>query len=99
MNVKRKTIRFQDNLSDLSAYEAITEYKKYGFRSESHMVIEAVRRLIGDSSTSLDAERIADLIAERLSGKLSIDAGSTVKESEKNDEDAYDAALDFLDSL
>ena len=47
MNVKRKTVRFQDNLSDLSVYEAITNYKKYGYRSESHMVIEAVRRQIG----------------------------------------------------
>ena len=46
MNVKRKTVRFQDNLSDLSVYEAITNYKKYGYRSESHMVIEAVRRLL-----------------------------------------------------
>lgn len=98
MNVKRKTIRFKDNLSDLSAYEAITEYKKYGFRSESHMVIEAVRRLIGDSSSPFDAERIADLIVERLSGRLSINAGSITKESKK-DEDAFDAALDFLDSL
>ena len=41
MNVKRKTVRFQDNLSDLAVYDAITDYKKYGYRSESHMVIEA----------------------------------------------------------
>lgn len=43
MNVKRKTVRFQDSLSDLAVYDAISDYKKYGYRSESHMVIEAVR--------------------------------------------------------
>ena len=32
MNVKRKTVRFQDNLSDLAVYDAITDYKKYGYR-------------------------------------------------------------------
>ena len=43
MNVKRKTVRFQDSLSDLAVYNAISDYKKYGYRSESHMVVEAVR--------------------------------------------------------
>ena len=45
MNVKRKTVRFQDNASDLAVYEAISDYKSYGFRSESHMVVEAVKQL------------------------------------------------------
>ena len=30
MNVKRKTVRFQDNASDLAVYEAISDYKSYG---------------------------------------------------------------------
>ena len=46
MNVKRKTVRFQDNASDLAVYEAISNYKSYGFRSESHMVVEAVKQFI-----------------------------------------------------
>lgn len=46
MNVKRKTVRFQDNASDLAVYEAISDYKSYGFRSESHMVVEAVKQFI-----------------------------------------------------
>ena len=77
MNVKRKTVRFQDNLSDLAVYDAITDYKKYGYRSESHMVIEAVRRLINEDPASTDAEKLADLIAERLSGKLTISSSNT----------------------
>lgn len=28
MNVKRKTVRFQDSLSDLAVYDAISDYKK-----------------------------------------------------------------------
>ena len=46
MNVKRKTVRFQDNASDLAVYEAISDYKSYGFRSESHMVVEAVKQFL-----------------------------------------------------
>ena len=66
MNVKRKTVRFQDSLSDLAVYDAISDYKKYGYRSESHMVIEAVRRLIKDGSSELDPDTLADKIAEAL---------------------------------
>ena len=102
MNVKRKTVRFQDNLSDLSVYEAICDYKKYGYRSESHMVIEAVRRLINEDLASNDAEKLADLIAERLSGKLTLSSSNTdtsPKEDTKTEEAAFDAALSFLDSF
>ena len=102
MNVKRKTVRFQDNLSDLSVYEAITNYKKYGYRSESHMVIESVRRLIKDESADFDPEKMADLIAERLSGRLSVSSISQSpppKEDTKTEEAAFDAALSFLDSF
>ena len=102
MNVKRKTVRFQDNLSDLAVYDAITDYKKYGYRSESHMVIEAVRRLINEDPTSNDAEKLADLIAERLSGKLTISSQSTdtsPQQDTKTEEAAFDAALSFLDSF
>ena len=100
MNVKRKTVRFQDNSSDLSAYEAISNYKTYGFRSESHMIIEAVRRLIGDKS-DLDPEYLADLIAKRLSGKLNVEckAEEPPKEETGTKEAAFSAALDFLNNL
>ena len=102
MNVKRKTVRFQDNLSDLAVYDAITDYKKYGYRSESHMVIEAVRHLINEDPAPNDAEKLADLIAERLSGKLTLSSQSTdtsSKEDTKTEAAAFDAALSFLDSF
>ena len=93
MNVKRKTVRFQDSLSDLAVYDAISDYKKYGYRSESHMVIEAVRRLIKDGASELDPDTLADKIAERLAGKLTV---STSAEPIPTNEDApsTDAAFD-----
>lgn len=102
MNVKRKTVRFQDNLSDLSVYEAICDYKKYGYRSESHMVIDAVRRFIQDGESDIDIDKLADRIAQKLSGKLTV---STTSQSVSKTEDtptekaAFDAALSFLDSF
>lgn len=56
MNVKRKTVRFQDNASDLAVYEAISDYKSYGFRSESHMVVEAVKQFIHKDGSAIDSE-------------------------------------------
>ena len=102
MNVKRKTVRFQDNLSDLAVYDAITDYKKYGYRSESHMVIEAVRRLINEGSANLDVDKLADKRAEKLSGKLTVSSSFTAAQKSEDalsSEDAFNAALNFLDSF
>jgi len=103
MNIKRKTVRFQDNLDDLAVYEAVSNYKKYGYRSESHMMIEAVRKMLCNKASDLDPEKLADLIAARLSGKLttsSVNANIEAKPQEAPKENAaFDAALDFLNSL
>lgn len=102
MNVKRKTVRFQDSLSDLAVYDAISDYKKYGYRSESHMVIEAVRRLIKDGSSELDPDTLADKIAERLAGKLTVSTSAEPippNEDAPSTDAAFDAALDFLSSF
>ena len=99
MNVKRKTVRFQDNASDLAVYEAISDYKSYGFRSESHMVVEAVKQYIHKSSSVLDPEELADLIAQKLSGKITISSESSTVTDTPTSEDAINAALGFLDGL
>ena len=102
MNVKRKTVRFQDSLSDLAVYDAISDYKKYGYRSESHMVIEAVRRLIKDGSSELDPDTLADKIAERLAGKLTVSTSAEpipTNEDAPSTDAAFDAALVFLSSF
>ena len=102
MNVKRKTVRFQDSLSDRAVYDGISDYKKYGYRSESHMVIEAVRRLIKDGSSELDPDTLADKIAERLAGKLTVSPSAEpipTNEDAPSTDAAFDAALDFLSSF
>ena len=101
MNVKRKTIRFQDTSADLSAYEAISDYKSYGFRSENHMVIEAIKRLIAPKAGDLSADELATAIAKKLSGNISVSSLQTENtiEEPRSKEAAFDAALDFLDNL
>ncbi len=102
MIAKRKTIRFQDNLNDLSVYEAISDYKTYGFRTESHMVIEAVKLLMKKSASDYTADELADKIVERLSVTLSNNCSLTIPFPEskpQTDESIYEAALGFLDTL
>ena len=103
MNVKRKTVRFQDNLQDLAVYDAVSDYKKYGYRSESHMIIEAVRKMLNNETSNLDPEKLADLIAKRLSGKLTVTSLNTEITTENDEvpkeEAAYDAALSFLEGF
>ena len=95
MNVKRKTVRFQDNASDLAVYEAISNYKSYGFRSESHMVVEAVKQFIHKDSS----EEQADLIVQKLSGKITLSEVATDTADAPTSEAAFDAALNFLEGL
>lgn len=101
MNVKRKTVRFQDTSSDLSAYEAISNYASYGFRSESHMVVEAIKRLISPKAGDLSPDELADTIIKKLSGNITVSSIQTdiTKEEPKSKEAAFDAALDFLNNL
>lgn len=90
-------------LQDLAIYEAISDHKKYGFRTESHMIIEAVRKMLNSKASDFDPDKLADLIAERLSGKLTATSITTNIKAENDEvpkeEAAYDAALSFLDNF
>ena len=99
MNVKRKTVRFQDNASDLAVYEAISDYKSYGFRSESHMGVEAVKQFIHKDGSAIDSEELADLIVQKLSGKITLSEVATDTADAPTSEAAFDAALNFLEGL
>ena len=101
MNVKRKTVRFQDLPGDLAAYEAISNYKSYGFRSESHMVITAVTEFISKEKSNLSPEELADLIAARLSGSISLLPQTNVDQARNttSTDEIYNAALSFIDNL
>ena len=101
MSSYRKTIRFQDN--DVKIYQAIADYKKYGYRSESHLVIEAVKKLIfGDKYDGL-SEKVARSVVEQLMPLLSEarpEGNSSLCEKKKDqDNEVYDAVMSFIDSL
>ena len=83
-------------------YDAVCNYKSYGFRSESDMILEALRKYLSGGIMTLSPEEFADLIAERLQSKITV--SSTVINEANNskvhsDEEVYDTALSFLDSL
>ncbi len=102
MNGKRKTIRFHDTPDDMAVYDAICDFRKYHFRSESHMVIEAVRQMISKETDHMTAERIADIIIKKLGpGVMTNDIGNTPKPSPRSatETDAFDTALIFLNNL
>ncbi len=102
MTVKRKTVRFQDSASDMAVYDAISDYKSLGFRSESHMIIEAVRQYINSKPKDLSPDELADLIVKKLSANLTVSSEPKIEipqEPKASDDAAFDAALSFLDSF
>ena len=88
MNVKRKTVRFQDNASDLAVYEAISDYKSYGFRSESHMVVEAVKQVIHDQVSDPKLDGMGKLLIPLTGAIFAKDVKKILfGETEENKED------------
>ncbi len=100
MSVKRKTVRFQDTPGDIAAYDAINNYKSYGFRSESHMVITAISNYLSQKEPSLSPEEFADLIATRLSGLLTVSSQTlTPADTKPTEEEVFNTALDFINTI
>ncbi len=99
----RKYIRLYENKDeDMKILEELSKYQEYGFRSEGQMIMEALRRYLSNDISSVTAEELADLIAERLSGKIILSSDTAAIPSEDpapDDNDVYDAALSFLDTL
>ncbi len=99
----RKYIRLYENKDgDMKILEELSKYQEYGFRSEGQMIMEALRRYLSNDISSLTAEELADLVAERLSGKIILPSDNATISSANpatDDNDVYDAALSFLDTL
>ena len=102
MNIVRKTVRFHtDNTEDVKILRAVSDYKSYGFHSTSGMILAALRKYLAGNGQNYSPEELADLIADRLSGKLIL-SSSTESSNEKETPDvneALDAALNFINSL
>ena len=103
MSIIRKTVRFHTgNPADMEILDAVCRFKEYGFRSESHMIIEALRVFLSNPASNCSPEELADLICERIIPRLSIQAPipPAPETADQSSEDAaYNAAMSFLDSL
>ena len=92
----QRTIRFYDQSNaDQKALEKLNHYRKYGFDSMRKMMIEAILAY-EQREQNLNPEELAALIARNLQGKVT--AAEEVLEK-PDAEDAYDLALEFIDSL
>jgi len=115
MDITRKTIRFYDSEKDKVALEALNNYADYGFSSANDMVIGALYELARHQSTGISditPNELADMIAERLSGKLHVvqatdtatitttTASLSVESLDiAQDDNGLDDALDFINNF
>lgn len=117
MDITRKTIRFYDSEKDKVALEALNNYADYGFSSANDMVVGALYQLARHQSSGISditPNELADMIAERLSGKLHVvQATDTTTATTDNtetfssvetltyeeDEANTDIAINFLDNF
>ena len=102
MSIIRKTVRFHTgNPADMEILDAVCRFKEYGFRSESHMIMEALRVFLSNPASNCSPEELADLIADRLCSCLAIPVVTTPHDtmSQGSEDEAYNAAMSFLDSL
>ena len=102
MSVIRKSVRlYSNNETDKRICEGLSKFKDYGFESENQMIRVALLRFLSDKLSDHSPEELADLIADRLRQSLTIPVVTTpVKTmSTGSSDEAYDAAMSFLDSL
>ena len=102
MSVIRKTVRFhKGNAADMQVLDAVCHFKEYGFRSESQMIMEALRCFLSGTVSNCSPEELADLIVDRLRQSLAIPVVTSPMETmyTGSSDETYDAAMSFLDSL
>ncbi len=103
MSVIRKSIRlYSNNESDRRICEGLGKFKDYGFESENQMIRVALLRFLSDKLSDLSPDELAELIAEKLRDRIAIPvvtSPSAEVRSDSSEDEAYDAALSFLDSL
>jgi hypothetical protein len=103
MSVIRKSVRlYSNNESDKRICEGLGKFKEYGFESENQMIRVALLRFLSDKLSDCSPEELADLIAGKLRDRIAIPVvtpPSSETKSDGSEDEAYDAALSFLDSL
>lgn len=101
MSYLRKTLRFkEDSPDEMLAYNALSNFSEFGFRSENQMIVDAIKFYINrDKVGNLSADELAEKIAQKLAGKISVAPPPSQPQEEEEKTDAYDTAFSFLDSL
>lgn len=71
MKTYTKTVRFYDTKKDKKALEALSRYADYGFSNANDMIVSALYEFTerNNTTTELDINALADMIAKRLSEK------------------------------
>lgn len=101
----QKTIRFYTKLpADQQAVERLAEHERWGYSSEREMVVAAINNLIkkGDEQSTVItaggvdaiAERVVELLGEQLQF---VQINNHVEE--KENEDVFQTAMQFINSL
>ena len=88
--ISRKTIRFYDTPKDKQALTALSNFKDYGFDSENSMMVSALCSFLEQNSshqTTYSPEKLANLIAEQLKGKLHVSAETETTATTNNSND------------
>lgn len=103
----QKTLRFYDDSpDDEKALGKLNNYKKYGYTSCRDMIIAAINLIdqrdeSSSGNSSINVDELAEKIADKLNGKITAVApvGCNENMEEKNNDDNYNKALSFMDSL
>ena len=105
----QKTVRFyEESPDDAEALEILNNYRKYGHNNCREMIIASIISYSQKGQTS-SGEIDVDELAERIVNKLNLNitavsgaSSSEIKEDEyerSNNEDNYNKALSFMESL
>ena len=110
--MRQKTVRFYDDApDDMSALNALNEYRKYGFNSARELVIAAINEYAQEGSTSSlgisskDMDELADKIARKMRKMNAIISNEvdpteeTKNENGAENDEIYEKALSFMEAL
>jgi len=105
----QKTVRFyEESPDDAEALEILNNYRKYGHNNCREMIIASIISYSQKGQTSsgkIDVDELAERIVNKLNLNItavSVASSSEIKEDEyerSNNEDNYNKALSFMESL
>lgn len=106
----QKTVRFyEESPDDAEALEILNNYRKYGHNNCREMIIASIISYSQKGQTSsgeIDVDELAERIVNKLNlniAAVSVASSSEIKQEDEyersNNEDNYNKALSFMESL